>query len=126
MVWSQYVYEGGYGLDVIDDHHHLSGDEDDSTDPSFNSTVHTFYDEFNDELWYLFDHMQVLLYDGFLRSNAQFDDFVDFCYYVEDDTVLEEDERLVYVWDRLQRLDELNVMQNKSFGAFCRLINLDI
>lgn len=126
MVWSQYVYEGNYGLDV-DEQHHLSGDEEHhSTDPSLNSTVHTFYDEFNDELWYLYDHLQILLYDGLLRSNTQFDDFVDFCFYEDDETVLEEDERLVYVWDRLQRLDELGLMGEKKFGSFCRFINLDV
>lgn len=123
MVWSQYVYEGNYGLDVDDQQH--SGDEDSSLDPSLNS-VHIFYDEFNDELWYLFDYLQILLFDAFLRSNIQFDDFVDFCYYEEDDDIFEEDERLVYIWDRLQRLDEWNIMGKKSFGTFCRYINLTV
>jgi|SRR5210317_223926 hypothetical protein len=122
MVWSQYLYEGTYGLDVDEQ---LSGDED-STDPSLNSTVHGYYDEFNDELWFLFDHLQILLYDGVLRSDIQFDDFVDFCFYEEDDTLFEEDERLAYVWDRLKRLDNSNIMRNKNFGTFCRYINLDI
>lgn len=125
MVWSQYVYEANYGLDVDE---HNSGDED-STDPSLNSTVHAYYDEFNDELWYLFDHLQVLLYDGVMRTNMQFDDFVDFCYYdddQDDDDDEDEDERLAYVWDRLQRLDELNIMGGKKFSTFCRYINLDV
>ena len=121
MVWSQYVYEGNYGLDVDD---YPSGDED-STDPSLNLTVHAFWDEFNDELWYLFDHLQVLLHDAVLVSRVQFDDFVDFCYYEADETVLEEDERLVYIWDRMQRLDETHIMWTKRFGSFCRFINLE-
>ncbi|AUT19079.1 hypothetical protein DSLPV1_108 [Dishui lake phycodnavirus 1] len=121
MVWSQYVYEANYGLDVDE---HLSGEED-STDPSLNLTVHTFWDEFNDELWFLFDWLQVLLYDAVLRSKVTFDDFVDFCYYEEDDTVLEEDERLVYIWDKMQRLDTTNLMGRKQFGTFCRFINLE-
>jgi len=123
MVWSQYVYEGNYGLDVDEQ---VSGDED-STDPSLNSTVHTYYDEFNDELWYLFDNLQELLHDGFMRSDIQFDDFVDFCYYEDDDDERgEEDVRLSYVWDRLQRLDELNIMGKKRFATFCEYINLDV
>jgi hypothetical protein len=121
MVWSQYLYEGTYGLDVDEQ---IS--DEDSTDPSLNSTVHGYYDEFNDELWLLFDHLQILLYDGVLRSDIQFDDFVDFCFYEEDDTFFEEDERLAYVWDRLKRLDEWGLMRNKNFGTFCRYINLDV
>jgi len=122
MVWSQYIYEGTYGLDVDEQ---FSGDED-STDPSLNSTVHGYYDEFNDELWHLYDHLQVLLYDGLMQSDIQFDDFVDFCFYEEDDTVFTEDERLAYVWDRLQRTDEWGLMRNKNFGTFCSYINLDV
>jgi hypothetical protein len=123
MVWSQYVYEGNYGLDVDEQ---VSGDED-STDPSLNSTVHGYYDEFNDELWYLFDNLQELLHDGFMRSHIQFDDFVDFCYYEDDEHGDEgEDGRLSYVWDRLQRLDELNIMGKKRFATFCRYINLEV
>ena len=121
MVWSQYVYEGNYGLDVDD---YPSGDED-STDPSLNLTVHAFWDEFNDELWYLFDHLQVLLHDAVLVSRVQFYDFVDFCYYEADETVLEEDELLVYIWDRMQRLYETHIMGTKRFGSFCRFINLE-
>ena len=54
------------------------------------------------------------------------DDFVDFCFYEEDDTVFTEDERLAYVWDRLQRTDEWGLMRNKNFGTFCSYINLDV
>jgi len=79
MVWSQYIEDGNYDLDVeVNDHGELIEEDD------IHLTIHDWESKYSDELWELWDLMNVLLRDAWLDravlNRGNFNDFVEFCF----------------------------------------------
>ena len=74
MVWSQYVYEAnnGFDPDVSDD----EGFENEHTPLN----IEDWEVEYSDELRYMWNTMNTLLYDAQIEHTGKFCDFVEFCY----------------------------------------------
>lgn len=125
MVWSQYVYEANTGSDVA------SSDDDspESTEKRLLS-IHDFQDEYSQDLWYLWDTLEELLYDAFLRTNSDFNDLVELCYVYEDDDPNEPEpvkfrDSYEYMWMVMKRVDSEGLLEDVSFQRFCRFLNLE-
>jgi hypothetical protein len=117
MVWSQYVYEASANTEA-----HSS--DDDHTDSEENNpllNIHTFYDAYSDDLWFLWDVLRQLLDDAFLyHDDMEFHDWLEFCFH-EPDTDEHATKRgtgMGYVWDTLCRLDQEGVLQKKRLEDF--------
>jgi len=120
MVWSQYVYEASANTEV-----HSS--DDDHTDSEENNpllNIHTFYDAYSDDLWFLWDLLQQMLHDAFLNydyRDMEFHDWLEFCFHESDpdDAVTRGgDLGMGYVWDTLRRQDQEGVLQKKRLEDF--------
>lgn len=105
MVWSQYVYEAtdGFDTDVSID--------DDEYQPEFHLNIHDWSVEYSDELWYLWDMINLYIRDAFLENTiftkCNFTEFVDFCYaYDQYPLALTTDfthtSQLSYIWNKVQ------------------------
>jgi hypothetical protein len=126
MVWSQYVYEATTGLDVV-------SSDDDSQEPTEKRllSIHDFQDEYSQDLWYLWDILQELLYDAFLHTKSDFNDLVELCYTYEDEPV-DDDEQSTefqdmckYMWMVLNRNDTEGLLADVTYTRFCRFLNLE-
>lgn len=126
MVWSQYVYEATTGFDVA------SSDDDspESTEKRLLS-IHDFQDEYSQDLWYMWDTLQEVLYDAFVHTTSDFNDLVELCYvYEEDDPTQPEPEEeflgtYKYAWMILRRSDTEGLLRDVTFQRFCRFLNLE-
>ena len=102
MVWSQYVYEASADLDS-----YMSGDDDDAHENT-PLNIEDWEVEYSDELTFMWNTMNTLLYDARLEHTGKFCDFVEFCY-VEHDSYHErvttsQDNELYYVWKNIRRI----------------------
>lgn len=120
MVWSQYVYEASAGTEA-----HSSDDEHTESEENTLLNIHTYYDAYSDDLWYLWDVLRQLLYDAFLDTKYQdlsFHDWLEFCYFDadEEDTAARRrpDDDMRYVWHTLRREDRDGILHNKTLEDF--------
>jgi len=105
MVWSQYVYEATSGYDVAT----ASSDEEDYND-EFQLNVEDWQTKYSDELWELWDMVQLLLKDAYienhLMSKCTFSDFAEFCYNTHDEYCeyvwIPYESQLSYIWRNIQ------------------------
>lgn len=118
MVWSQYVYEASVGTEA-----HSSDDE--HTDSEENNpllNIHTYYDAYSDELWFLWDVMQESLRDAFLEHDydeLHFHDWLEFCFtQSERRDDVKRVEHAKYLWRLLNREDHAALLQKKTLGDF--------
>src|SRR6056300_1454557 len=121
MVWSQYVYEASANTEA-----HSS--DDDHTDAEENNpllNIHTFYDAYSDDLWFLWDVLQQLLDDAFLKNkyrDMEFHDWLEFCFHeIHDDEARDVTARGIgmgYVWHVLRREDQEGVLRKKTLEDF--------
>lgn len=128
MVWSQYVYEAnnGFDPDVSDD----EGFENEHTPLN----IEDWEVEYSDELQYMWNTMNTLLYDARIEHTGKFCDFVEFCY-EERDTGLTRttweyqeqtrwyEERLGHIWRNIRRIVNENgvheiMMRGATFNDF--------
>lgn len=115
MVWSQYVFEASDGTEVhsSDDDTHI-----DTEDTLLN--IHSFYDAYSDDLWFLYDTLQTLLRDAFREyefDNLQFHDWLEFCFHVTEQVPYKSNE-FAYVWSALCRHDASGLLHKKTQGDF--------
>lgn len=126
MVWSQYIEDGNYDLDVdITDNSDVYEDEDSQL------TIHDWEVKYSDELWEMWDLLKQLLYDAFLErvvlENATFTEFAAFCYadhsneprYLYFQTM----PQLMYIWSKLREYVQSRnlkdvMFQNATFDHF--------
>ena len=102
MVWSQYVYEATVDLDSYG-----SGDDDDAHEHS-PLNIEDWEVEYSDELTFMWNTMNTLLYDAHRQHSGKFCDFVEFCYvehcdYTGCTDILHEGE-VYYIWKNLRRI----------------------
>ena len=71
MVWSQYVYEASTGFE-----HDASDDDDFIDDTPLN--IEDWEVEYSDELRYMWDMINTLMYDAHINHTGKFCDFVEF------------------------------------------------
>ena len=107
MVWSQYVYEASAGFE-----HDASDDDDFIDDTPLN--IEDWEVEYSDELRYMWDMINTLMYDAHINHTGKFCDFVEFCF-MEHDSYQERvtwehqeetgwyEERLAHIWRNLRR-----------------------
>ena len=102
MVWSQYVYEATVDLDS-----YVSGDEDDGHDIT-PLNIEDWEVEYSEELGFMWNMMNTLLYDARIKHSGKFCDFVEFCYKEHEtyhERVYSENEELLYdIWKKLRRI----------------------
>lgn len=120
MVWAQYVYEANVGTEV--DTTATRGVSDDEGDDEY--TVHAFYEEYLDDLRYLYDMFRAILHeDMFLEeTTSDFGDFVDLCfYYVDDDgeyPTHPDVKRYANILRRLRSYDASRLLANVTLASF--------
>jgi hypothetical protein len=107
MVWSQDVYEASAGFE-----HDASDDDDIIDDTPLN--IEDWEVEYSDELQYMWDMINTLMYDAHLNHTGKFCDFVEFCHTDHDtyhgrvtweyqDQTEWYEERLAHIWRHLRR-----------------------
>ena len=121
MVWSQYVYEATSGFDPV------VSDDDEFNDEHTPLNIEDWEVEYSDELRYMWNTMNTLLYDARLEHSGKFCDFVEFCYLEHDSqdehvTTLHDDE-FEYIWKNLRRIINTNrlheeMMRGATFYHF--------
>lgn len=116
MVWSQYVYEASANTEA-----HSS--DDDHTDSEENPllNIHTYYDAYSDDLWFLWDVLRQLLYDAFLDTkfrDLEFHDWLEFCFHESASERGPGRGDFQYIWDTLRREDRDGLLQKKTLGDF--------
>lgn len=121
MVWSQYIEDGNYDLDVeINEHGDVVEDDD------VHLTIHDWESKYSDELWELWDIMNVLIHDAWLErvlfNRGNFNDFVEFCFKEHTDAPMylycETTPQLSYIWRKLQEcMDDMNAKHIFMVGA---------
>ena len=79
MVWNQYVFEAttGYESDNYSD--------DEFNEEVIEQSVEDWEIEFSDELHFMWNILQTLLYDAHIEHSGKFCDFVEFCYLEHDE-----------------------------------------
>ena len=109
MVWSQYIEDGNFDLDVeLNEHGEVI--EDDDT----HLNIHDWESKYSDELWELWDLMNTLIHDAWLErivfNGGDFNDFVEFCYKEHHDEPLylycPIIPQLSYIWKKIQECVE--------------------
>ena len=102
MVWSQYVYEANNGFDPD------VSDDDEFNDEHTPLNIEDWEVEYSDELRYMWNTMNTLLYDARLEHTGKFCDFVEFCYLEHDSqdeyVSTSHDDKLEYIWKNLRRI----------------------
>lgn len=121
MVWSQYVYEATDGFDTD-----VSVD-DEEYQPEFHLNIHDWSVEYSDELWYLWDMINLYIHDAFLENviftECDFTEFVDFCYACDKysvDTCIDYPYtgQLSYIWSKIQEyLQSVHLTHEILVGA---------
>jgi hypothetical protein len=126
MVWSQYIYEATVDLDS-----YVSGDEDDGHDIT-PLNIEDWEVEYSEELGFMWNMINTLLYDARIRHSGEFCDFVEFCYdehdpYRERETS-DYDVQLAHIWKNLRRVINDNglheeMMRGATFYHFVVFAN---
>ena len=126
MVWSQYVYEATVDLDS-----YASGDEDDGHDIT-PLNIEDWEVEYSEELRFMWNMINTLLYDARIRHSGKFCDFVEFCF-DEHDSYHERvssvyDVQLHHIWKNLRRVINDNglheeMMRGATFYHFAEFAN---
>jgi predicted nucleotidyltransferase len=126
MVWSQYVYEATVDLDS-----YASGDEDDGHDIT-PLNIEDWEVEYSEELGFMWNMINTLLYDARIRHSGEFCDFVEFCYdehdpYRERETS-DYDVQLAHIWKNIRRVVNDNglhedMMRGATFYHFVAFAN---
>ena len=126
MVWSQYVYEATVDLDS-----YVSGDEDDGHDIT-PLNIEDWEVEYSEELGFMWNMINTLLYDARIKHSGKFCDFVEFCY-TEHDSYHERvssgyDVQLHHIWKSLRRVINDNglheeMMRGATFYHFTDFMN---
>jgi hypothetical protein len=121
MVWSQYIEDGNFDLDVeLDENGEVI--EDDDT----HLNIHDWQSKYSDELWELWDLMNLLIRDAFLEhtllDKAEFSDFADFCYaeHHEEPAYIyfRTTPQLSYIWDKIEEyIRDANLRDAFMIGA---------
>src|SRR6056300_620237 len=128
MVWSQYVYEACTGFETSQ----ASDDEELTDETPLN--VEDWQVQYSEELWYMWDTMNTLMYDAYIQHTGTFSDFAEFCY-MEHDPYQERvtwehqeqtkwyEERLSHIWRNLRRIVNNNglheeMMRGATFYHF--------
>jgi len=121
MVWSQYIEDGNFDLDVeLDENGEVI--EDDDT----HLNIHDWESKYSDELWNLWDLMNLLIRDAFMENVlldvADFSDFVSFCYAEHHDEPMyvyfQTTPQLFYIWTKIQEyIDDTNLKDDFMVGA---------
>jgi hypothetical protein len=107
MVWSQYVYEANNGFD-----HDISDDDEYSDDTPLN--IEDWEVQYSDEIRYIWNMINTLLYDSQLTHTGKFCDFVEFCFrehipqierttWEYEEQTMWYEERLFHIWKNLRR-----------------------
>lgn len=126
MVWSQYVYEAHAGLDAV------SSDDDDPNGAETSLlNVHDFQDEYSEDLYYLWDALEELMYDMFVDTRRDFSDFVDLCYAGAYSHPDEEDidvnycseSDIQYIYDTLRKHDRNGFLKKMPFNNFFNFLD---
>lgn len=121
MVWSQYVYEATVDLDSYG-----SGDDDDAHEHT-PLNIEDWEVEYSDELTFMWNTMNTLLYDAHRQHSGKFCDFVEFCYLEHDSqdeyVSTSHDDELEYIWKNLRRIINTNrlheeMMRGATFYHF--------
>lgn len=125
MVWSQYVYEATVDLDS-----YASGDEDDGHDIT-PLNIEDWEVEYSEELRFMWNMINTLLYDARIRHSGKFCDFVEFCF-IEHDSYHERvssgyDTQLQHIWKSLRRVINDNglheeMMRGATFYHFVAFV----
>tara|TARA_Y100000356_G_scaffold54742_1_gene44146 strand:+ start:16 stop:432 length:417 start_codon:yes stop_codon:yes gene_type:complete len=127
MVWNQYVFEAttGYESDNYSD--------DEFNEEVIEQSVEDWEIEFSDELHFMWNVLQTLLYDAHIEHSGKFCDFVEFCYLEHDEIprVTWEyqeqtnwyEERINHIWKTIKRFIRGNglrveIMRGASFNNF--------
>lgn len=126
MVWSQYLYEATVDLDS-----YVSGDEDDGHDIT-PLNIEDWEVEYSEELGFMWNMINTLLYDARIRHSGKFCDFVEFCYdehdpYHERETS-DYDVQLAHIWKNIRRVINDNglhedMMRGATFYHFVAFMN---
>jgi hypothetical protein len=121
MVWSQYIEDGNYDLDVeLNEHGEVIEDDED------HMTIHDWESKYSDELWELWDLMNTLIHDAWLErtifNNGNFNDFVEFCYKEHHESPMylycPVIPNISYIWRKIQEcMDDMNVKHIFMVGA---------
>ena len=121
MVWSQYVYEATDGFDTD-----VSAD-DDEYQPEFHLNIHDWSLEYSDELWYLWDMINLYIHDAFLENiiftKCNFVEFTDFCYACDQYPLMinvnfSYTSQLSYIWDKVKEyLQDVHLAHEILVGA---------
>ena len=131
MVWSQYVYEANNGFD-----HDISDDDEYNDDTPLN--IEDWEVQYSDEIRYIWNMINTLLYDSQLTHTGKFCDFVEFCFRehipqierttwdYEEQTMWYE-ERLSHIWKNLRRAINENglheeMMRGATFNNFTHFV----
>lgn len=123
MVWSQYVYEAQADSEVA------SSDDDSPDTEKRLLSIHDFMDEYSQDLWYLWDILQEVLYDAFLHTKSDLNDLAELCYVYEEDDPNEPEpvmfmDTYKYAWMVMKRSDVEGLLRDVTFQRFCRFLNL--
>jgi hypothetical protein len=121
MVWSQYIEDGNYDLDVeLNEHGDVIDDEEDQM------TIHDWESKYSDELWELWDIMNLLIRDAWLENHVfnagNFNDFMEFCYKEHDESPMylycPVIPNISYIWKKLQEsIEDMNMKHTFMIGA---------
>lgn len=121
MVWSQYIEDGNYDLDVeLNEHGEVIEDDED------HMTIHDWESKYSDELWELWDMMSTLIHDAWLERTVfnagNFNDFVEFCYKEHSESPMyvycPVISNISYIWRKIQEcMDDMNVKHIFMVGA---------
>ena len=116
MVWSQYVYEATTGFETSQ----ASDDEDFTDETPLN--VEDWQVQYSEELWYMWDTMNTLLYDAYIQHTGTFSDFAEFCYNEHTDDCdfvwIPYESQLSYIWRHIQDfLEDMDLHNEFMYGA---------
>ena len=126
MVWSQYVYEATVDLDS-----YASGDEDDGHDIT-PLNIEDWEVEYSEELGFMWNMINTLLYDARIKHSGKFCDFVEFCFTEHDSyherVTTEYEVQLHHIWKNLRRVINDNglheeMMRGATFYHFVVFAN---
>lgn len=124
MVWSQYIEDGNYDLDVELDE---SGEVIVNVIDDVRENIHDWQSKYSDELWMLWDELQELIRDAFLErvllDKGSYTEFVEFCYHNHHDEpplymYCPVTPHLLYIWRKLkERVDDMHLTDVLMVGA---------
>lgn len=116
MVWSPFIDDTSPVADTPssdDDGHHT-----DSEDTLLN--IHTFYDAYSDDLWFLYDTLKQLIHDAFREHefhDLEFHDWLEFCFH-DSERLKHTTIDMSYMWSVLTKHDQSGILEAKTLGDF--------